>query len=1324
MQLPIYKRSALALSMLCFSALSWADVDKAWDAFDHADLTTSFAEFKASAENNEKDAAFIYGSILLNQSFVEYDQAKGQEWLKKAADAGDARAAYNLAYNLFMSLSNSNWDSEIVKNPTTVAELQKYMQIALDANVPEAYAFMINKGYANQELLGTEDPKYIVELLLKAHSIAPNAMTNANMGIMALQGHKVFDDIPYEPKKAAKYLEAAYQQGAKNVVYTLRDLYNGDYEGFPANIDKYNEYTKIYYEHFAEINDPVYFHTRDISPLKTRADQTEAEVLVQLEQQATTNANAARIMGALAQNPKIAKKYFQKAIELGDPSTAIAMYYLDEGWYADKTAVIDQIISLANSGDLTANIFLSKHLYGGDAIPYLLKAAEFGDFVSMVNLARHYGDQALYDKTALKQAIIWYNQLMAQFPNDGTAYREKAWLLYNDLGYRGEIMQEIFADLNHAIELNPKDTKALIYLAKIYQSDAQHGEVTKALALYQQIIALNNDVVVFDQARLQQAMMLKYGEGNVAKDEQAANALFVDILETYPDDYQATYELADSYHHGKGIAKDINKAIELYRLTTNLNAHVPLGMLLAQSDDATLQAEGLDLIIQVVNAQQADAETLALLLSFKDQSPIVQEWLFKLATIEPYRMSFDALAEIQQSCDAGNTTACVNYARWMIDKNWEVDQALQLLNASVEKGDANAVCALLDRARAQYDYPAQKALTEKLVALEPNDENYQQLAEFYFFQLEYDLAEQYYQKIDDLNERAEYDQSRIADEREYLENLIMRAEQKDSDAVKTLFYLYQGNQRPDLAIALLEQWGDLNDEETLNEWIYLLDQSADPANISKATQQLAKNILMNQTSDFANLYQRYTEAKDRNITREQMLDWIAQYATINAEDAKVYSDSMNGFDDLLQNSHSSNQQVRQDALDGLNYAYEMGVGTQRDSAKQFKVLEQLAELKDASAAYQLAEIYRTGKDVPLNWDKAVHYYKLLPEDGYYSALENIEFYQDVVVPAQKGDMSATFKLGQYYLENYIYSDQPAIRQDGYHLVRKAAEKNIVDAQYFLSLSHSYAGLTNYQRNEWLQKAADNGHAAAQQTLAQHLEIETPLSDTQIQEVIRLYSEAAKTSSEAKLNLLRFYYGQNMIENADKILSTLSDDEKVQQYVNIARWYEYNNGALPRSNQKAIEFYQKAYEGGHLKSGINIVSLYLNHPISPKKAEGMVLFTEILNQAMDSENPYALDDALMMVNSAMKGTDGFDQTSEVEQLGLEWAEKILAKGNIYAGEVLSDYYQEKGNIAKAYFYSKLIDSWAIDELTEQMSAEEIEAQNQAVEAYKTQVNWPY
>lgn len=79
MQLPIYKRSALALSMLCFSALSWADVDKAWDAFDHADLTTSFAEFKASAENNEKDAAFIYGSILLNQSFVEYDQVKGQE---------------------------------------------------------------------------------------------------------------------------------------------------------------------------------------------------------------------------------------------------------------------------------------------------------------------------------------------------------------------------------------------------------------------------------------------------------------------------------------------------------------------------------------------------------------------------------------------------------------------------------------------------------------------------------------------------------------------------------------------------------------------------------------------------------------------------------------------------------------------------------------------------------------------------------------------------------------------------------------------------------------------------------------------------------------------------------------------------------------------------------------------------------------------------------------------------------------------------------------------------------------------------------------------
>ena len=1324
MKFPTYKRSALAVSLLCLSAISWADVDKAWDAFDRADVATSFAEFKTSAENNEKDAAFIYGSLLLNRSFPEYDQAKGHEWLKKAADAGDAKAAYNLAYNLFQSLSNSSWDSDIVKDPATIAELQKYIQMALDANLPEAYAFMINKGYGSPELLGTEDPKYIIELLYKAHSIAPSAMTNANMGILALQGHTMFEDIPYEPKKAAEYLEAAYQQGAKNVVYTLRNLYNGDYEGFPENKAKYNEYSKIYYEHFAEINDPIHLQVRDISPLKIRLDKTESEVLAQLDQQAKTNADSARIMGALSHDPKTAKVYFQKAIELGDPSAAIAMYYLDEGWYADKTAVIDQIIAFANTGDLTANIFLSQNLYGSDALPYLIKAAESGDVTSMINLARYYGDQALYDKTSLKQALVWYNRLIEQYPNDGTAYREKAWLLYNDLGSRSEIMATIFQDLNHALALNPEDSKALMHLAQIYHLDAENHDAAKALALYQKIAALNNDRIEANQACLQQAMILKYGLGNVAQDEQAANDLFAQVIEAYPEDYQATYELADSYHHGKGIAKDVDKAIELYRLTTNLNAHVPLGTLLAQTKDPILQAEGLDLITQVVNAQQADAETLALLLSFKDQSPIVQEWLFKLATLEPYRMNFDALAEIQQSCDAGNTLACVNYARWMIDKNWDVDQALQLLNVAAEKGNANAVRTLLDRARAQYDYPMQKALTEKLVELEPSDENYQQLAEFYFFQLEYDLAEHYYQQIEQLSDRAEYDQSRIADDREYLQGLITRAEQKDDEAVRTLFYMYQNNKRPELAIEVIEKWGDLSNEETLNEWVYVLDQSAEPKNISKASQQIAKNVLINQTSDFVTLYQRYTEARDCNISRQQMLDWIAQYAMINAEDAKVYSDSMSGFDATLQNSHSSQKQVKADALSELEYAYQMGIGTQRDSAKHFKILEQLAELKDESAAYLLAEAYRTGIDVPLNWDKAVRYYKLLPDEGYGDALENIDFYKDVVVPAQKGDMNAAFKLGKYYLEDYAYSDQPKARAEGYQLVLKSAEKGVVDAQYFLSLSYNYAGLTNFQRNEWLQKAADNGHAEAQQMLAQHLEIETPLSEAQVKEVIRLYSAAAETLLEAKLGLLRFYYSQNMVAEADKILATLSEEERTYQYTNIARWYEYSNGALPRSNQKALEFYQKVYEKGDIKSGVNMVSLYLNDPIAPKKVEGMTLFTEVLNQAMESESPYALDEVIAMVSSAIKGIDGFDKTPEMEQLGLDWAEKILAEGNTYAGAALSDYYKEKGDTAKEYFYLKLIESWALDDVIEQLSAEEIEAQNKAVEAYKQQVNWPY
>lgn len=172
MKLPLYPRSALALSLLCFSSAAMADVDKAWDAFDRADVATSFAEFKVSAENHEKDAAFIYGSLLLNRSFSEHHQKQGRAWLQKAADQGDARAAYNLAYDIFQEIKDSSWNDDHSHETSVLSmQLQQYMHIALDANLPEAYSFMIEQGYFHQKILGIQDFKEIARYIQKAHEM-------------------------------------------------------------------------------------------------------------------------------------------------------------------------------------------------------------------------------------------------------------------------------------------------------------------------------------------------------------------------------------------------------------------------------------------------------------------------------------------------------------------------------------------------------------------------------------------------------------------------------------------------------------------------------------------------------------------------------------------------------------------------------------------------------------------------------------------------------------------------------------------------------------------------------------------------------------------------------------------------------------------------------------------------------------------------------------------------------------------------------------------------------------------------------------------------
>lgn len=1280
-----YQRHALAASLLCLSSMSWADVDKAWDNFDRADLQMSLKEFKNSAENHEKDAAFIYGSLLLNPALPNYHVKEGLQWLKKSADQGDAKAAYNFAYYSIQEITDNN-------NTTLTADFKKYLQQALDAKLPEAYTFVINHGLLDPALFELNDFSDFMAFIQKAHEVQPSAITYYYLGLTALQGHMVSDELSYEPQKAAEYLEKAYELGAINTVYQLRDLYGGNIEGVDADEQKYQRYSKTYYEQFAKLNDPQLLKAKAISPLSLRSESEVDEAMQQWKMAAKSNSMNARVYAAMNGDAAVMQQYLEQALALGDESAIVALYYTAPN-LTRMDHRLDALVALADSGNVEANILVAKIL---ESLPYMIAAAESGDFESMIRLSQYYGHSSGYSKADFKSAFDWYSKLIQQFPEDGTAYGERAWLLYNDAGYRTQVLPEILADLKHAISLQPEDAQLLMRLAQVYHNETELNHEAQALMLYQQVIALNNDEFEVNSARLSQAMLLKYGQGNIAKDEAAANALFAGLIESMVDNNQALYELADSYHYGKGIEQNSEKAIELYRQSINIQDSVPLGMLLLESADPALQTEGLDQIIRVAKHQKVDEATLSLLLSWQDRSLAVQEWLLYLASAEPYYLTFDAVSLLNER----------DYARWQLEKNINVAQALKTLNQWVEQGDVAAIEGLLNYNGEHKNQIDQEALRLKLATVQPTDDQYQKLAEFYFHQMEYDSANEWFERIKVPTEDSEYLHTRIVAEKEYLEKIIAQAKSGDSQALETLLYLYLNHRQYQLAIEALMNWGDLTDSNMQYHWRNFVSKTSDPVLWEKIVAHLAKHM-KEDPQIFAMLFASYTHVPMANVSRETMKQWLQEYAKVNPEDAEQYQEQMARFDEYLKTND----------LNELAYAYEHGIGTARNQTLYLEVLAQEADQGDESAIYKMGEHYREGKVVPLDWAKAITYYQQLPEEGYYSVQELIQFYHETVQPVKQGDMAAAFRLGQYYLNDYGYSDQPEVKAEAMRLILAAAQQGNVEAQYYLSQDYRTVGLSEFQKRAWLKEAAANGYPEAQSTLANFLAITQSETAVEQAEIIALYQNAAKHIPGAKIKLLTFYYALNRVADGEALLDQFNEDEQAELYAAIASWYQYGHQSLPIDYRKAEQFYRQAYEAGNSKAGLNLVSLYLNDVLAPQPEKGMALLQEIFEDQMAESDLYGLEDTLGMVEHMIKGTGGFDPTAETQQLGLDWAEQSLTKGQVYAASMLLDHYRAQKQYAQAYFYAKLMDSWAIEDLMAQMSENEILAEDQKVLEYQ-------
>lgn len=157
---------------------------------------------------------------------------------------------------------------------------------------------------------------------------------------------------------------------------------------------------------------------------------------------------------------------------------------------------------------------------------------------------------------------------------------------------------------------------------------------------------------------------------------------------------------------------------------------------------------------------------------------------------------------------------------------------------------------------------------------------------------------------------------------------------------------------------------------------------------------------------------------------------------------------------------SSAQRQHLPALLEVGRCYEQGIGTSKDKWEAFKAYEKAANLGSAEGRYEAGRCCEGGIGVQVDRGRAAAYYQLAAEKEY--------------AVAQRA-------LGLWFMR----SDPPCLGPANRWL-QKAAVRNDAEAQYYLGFNCEKGnGFNKPDRAAaifWYQRAADQGHVAAQKAL--------------------------------------------------------------------------------------------------------------------------------------------------------------------------------------------------------------------------------------------------
>jgi len=197
----------IIIAIVAASALFAGSFDDAVQDYNAGAYIKAFNTFFTLAKEENPEAAFNVGLMYEKGQGVRTDSKQAMQWYEKAAKAGYAPAAYNLAVLI-----------EASHKPHAAEVARYWYEKAVDGNVTQAYN--------NLALLYLEGKSVLqdaakAESLLKKGAQAGDAAAMFNLGKLYLEGAP---GVAQDKLKAYEYLLKARKKGVKEAEPLLEKL--------------------------------------------------------------------------------------------------------------------------------------------------------------------------------------------------------------------------------------------------------------------------------------------------------------------------------------------------------------------------------------------------------------------------------------------------------------------------------------------------------------------------------------------------------------------------------------------------------------------------------------------------------------------------------------------------------------------------------------------------------------------------------------------------------------------------------------------------------------------------------------------------------------------------------------------------------------------------------------------------------------------------------------------------------------------------------------------------------------------------------------------